>query len=288
MDKLKNSDFEYVFFDLDGTLLNSKKEILPSSKEAIATLKKLNKKMSIITGRPPYLAKEEFLSLNLHYPVICCNGALIYDFYKNKIVYKNPIDPQSTKQVFDILIKNNVTFLIYTTTKGILGFYNKETLPEWFSWISSTNAKRKPENQFPFEYHTYFEWKALNFEITKEEIVKFLVIKSDSRLEDAQQAATELTNVSNIYMINSQAKVFDIMPVGISKGDSLKKLAQLYEINLDKTLVFGDEDNDISMFKVAKYSVAMGQSKDAVKQHASYITTSNDEDGIYQFLNKIK
>ncbi|UUM24465.1 HAD family hydrolase [Mycoplasma sp. 3686d] len=286
MVKLKNSDYDYLFFDLDGTLLNSKKQILPSSQQIIESQKKLNKKMSIITGRPPYLAKEEFLTLDLHYPVICCNGALIYDFKNNQIIDKNPINVQSAQAVFDILINNNVTFLIYTT-KMMLGFHNRNSLPKWFEWIISTNNARKPQNQFHFEQKTYAQWNQEQFNINEHEIVKFLVIKSDSEPKDYVHAATQLKEVNHIYMINSQERVFDIMPSNISKGQALQKLAQLYNIDLNKTIVFGDEENDVAMFKVAKYSVAMGQSKDFVKQHAQFITDSNDNDGIYNFLTQI-
>lgn len=64
-------------------------------------------------------------------------------------------------------------------------------------------------------------------------------------------------------------------------------LSKIQNIDLNKTIVFGDEHNDISMFNVSKYSVAMGQANLEIKNAATFITLSNNDDGIYDFFEKI-
>ncbi|WP_435130318.1 HAD family hydrolase [Mycoplasma sp. 6243] len=286
MDKLKNSDFEYLFFDLDGTLLDSHKNITPQSYQGIQRMRSLGKKYSVITGRPHYLAKEEFFNLDCDYPAICCNGSLIYDFQNDQIVYKNPINKASAKAVFEALIASGVVFLVYTCNQ-IYGFHKNVGKPSWFAWLEETIAKRRKENQFAFDYYD-LNHQNPNFNTDEHDILKFLVIKRDSTAEKTDISAMKISKIDNVYIINSQVHVYDIMPINNSKGKSLQILADKYNIDLNKTLVFGDEDNDVSMFEVAKYSVAMGQARDEVKSKATFITNSHDEQGIANFLNMLE
>jgi hydroxymethylpyrimidine pyrophosphatase-like HAD family hydrolase len=54
--------------------------------------------------------------------------------------------------------------------------------------------------------------------------------------------------------------------------------------SVENTYAFGDGLNDLEMFELVKYPVAMGNAFDIVKKSASYVTTSNDEDGIVNGL----
>ena len=58
--------------------------------------------------------------------------------------------------------------------------------------------------------------------------------------------------MNDVYIVRSQNEVFDIMPKGLTKGDGLQILHNKGIIDLEKTLVFGDAENDLSMFQKAK------------------------------------
>ncbi|WGI36408.1 HAD family hydrolase [Mesomycoplasma lagogenitalium] len=283
MDKNLKTKIKNIFLDLDGTTLTSNKEI---SQKTISILKKMQKEgktVSIVTGRPVYFAKEEYYKLNCDFPIIGCNGALVYDFKNDKLVYKNPINKNISEQIFQLLVKNNITFLMYTTSE-IYGYSRENYQADWFNWLKSSIEKR--EKQFQFNL-TILNSKTKNdFDIKKFDIVKFLVIKSDSQEKDIENIKPELTKFQGVYIIQSQEKVIDIMPEGSSKGYALEVLSKTNNFNLEETLVFGDEQNDVSMFEVAKYSVAMGQSKDVIKEKATFITDSNNDEGIFNFINK--
>lgn len=74
------------------------------------------------------------------------------------------------------------------------------------------------------------------------------------------------------------------MPEGVNKGTGLLELERKGLIDLSRTLVFGDQNNDLSMFEIAAFSVAMGNSRDYIKSKATFTTLSNDEDGISHFF----
>jgi len=70
------------------------------------------------------------------------------------------------------------------------------------------------------------------------------------------------------------------MARGISKGKALQFLSDKMGFNLKKTVVFGDNYNDISMMKLVGCAIAVDNAEPQVKQVATYVTRSNDEDGI--------
>ena len=76
------------------------------------------------------------------------------------------------------------------------------------------------------------------------------------------------------------------MPKGLSKGNSLLEIAKLYDIDQADIIAFGDEMNDFTMIEVAGVGVAMANAVDEIKEIADYVTLSNDEDGIGDYLEK--
>lgn len=77
------------------------------------------------------------------------------------------------------------------------------------------------------------------------------------------------------------------MSQNISKGSGLEELAARELLDLKRTIVFGDQYNDISMFEKTAFSVAMGNARDFVKSKATFTTLSNSEDGIHHFFTSV-
>ena len=76
------------------------------------------------------------------------------------------------------------------------------------------------------------------------------------------------------------------MPQNLSKGKSLLEIAEYYNIDQKDIIAFGDAQNDISMFEIAGTPVAMGNADEIIKEMSSYVTLSNDENGIADYLKK--
>lgn len=79
----------------------------------------------------------------------------------------------------------------------------------------------------------------------------------------------------------------DIMPENITKAEAIKVLTKELNINVSKTIAFGDGMNDIEMFDVVGYKVAMGNAVQELKAMADMITDTNNESGVAVALNKI-
>ena len=102
----------------------------------------------------------------------------------------------------------------------------------------------------------------------------------------------EIQKISQHYQMNSHpyyrgvqstAILFEFLNPELSKSKGIQKLCQDLHLPLDSILTFGDELNDYEMIK-DYIGVAMGNANPQIKEVAKYITTSNNEDGIAQFL----
>ena len=76
----------------------------------------------------------------------------------------------------------------------------------------------------------------------------------------------------------------DITAKGNTKQKGIDEIINHFGIRLEETMAFGDGGNDVSMLRHAAIGVAMGNAVDEVKEHANYITTSVDEDGVANAL----
>ena len=89
-----------------------------------------------------------------------------------------------------------------------------------------------------------------------------------------------------LAIVQSEKGLIDITSSGVSKGDALIILSKHLDVDLSKTIVFGDNHNDISMFKVAGLSIAVNNAEMELKQAADYITLSNNESGVSHAIFK--
>lgn len=282
MSKVKLNEIDYFVFDLDGTLLTSKHEVSPSSLKEIEYLKNNNKKIFLASGRAYYMFLNLIKKLEMKTEVVSCNGAITYDPNKKTVIDYCAISKDSAKQIFKILVDHKATFVAYSTNQMFSYQYNKES--KWINWLKETNDKLSADEKFIVEPIL----EPNNFDFDQYSIIKFLVIYNEIEKNQTDKILETLKEINGVYLVRSQEGIFDVMPNGFNKGSALKMLENKKMLNLNKTIVFGDADNDISMFEQAKYSVAMKQAKDEVKNRAIFVTDSNDNDGIAKFLEFLK
>ena len=93
-------------------------------------------------------------------------------------------------------------------------------------------------------------------------------------------------NFSGLNVVRSSKILLEIMDKNISKDVGIKILLEHYGLSVENSVGFGDNFNDVEMLKFVGCGVAMGNAPEAVKKFADEITTSNEDDGIYNFLAK--
>ena len=256
-----------IIADLDGTLV-SKKEVTNETKETIHALKQSGHLFTIATGRHMDATKDMVDLFDVHLPVICGNGSIIYDFDAQKIIHKQTILDKTVLDIMSLCDIYNVDFLMYTT-KDIV------TTHEGYHKLSSKIGD--------------FKVKVVNRKMLGDFIhlgvIKILVIdERDDVIEDMKK---RLDIYKDLHYVQSQPTFLDIGHVLSTKGRALSLLAKHLCISLKDVIAIGDQENDISMIEAAGIGIAMGDGQEMLKKKADYITSPFHENGFTKAINDL-
>lgn len=243
---------KYLFFDIDGTLVDEHKLLPKSTKDTLIKLKENGHFVAIATSRPYILTYEQAESLHIdHYVCDGGDGLVIH----KKIVEILPLNLENCLLVAKQCLEHQIP--IATS-------------------IDTTNNRYSRDGKF-IEYNPSLK-NAFNF-VTKED---FEVLKANA----IHKMCLHLTEKEE-YLIPALQKVphYRISPTcilveAIDKYRGIEKIVSLVNGNHQDIIVFGDGMNDMKMFEQAPYSVAMGNAVAPLKEIATYITEDIHSDGI--------
>ncbi|MBY5035212.1 sugar-phosphatase [Streptococcus gallolyticus] len=254
-----------VTVDIDGTLLNSKKEITPEVFAAVQEAKAAGVKIVITTGRPISGVHHLLKELNLTDPgdyVISFNGGLVQDtatgedILKETLSYEDYLDLELLARRLNLPMHVSTKEGMYTANRNI----GKYTIYEAML-VNSPVFYRTPE------------------EIADKEIIKMMMVDEpeilDAAIEKIPAYFFERFNIAK-----SAPFYLDITPKSSSKGQAVIGLAGKLGLTLEQTMGIGDEENDRSMLEVVGNPVVMENGNPKLKEIAKYITKSNDESGV--------
>lgn len=262
-----------VVSDLDGTFLTDEKTVTNENLLACEALRKNNIAFSFCTGRPVQMFETYAKEARVSVPVIACNGAFVYDLRERKPIFEKRIPRDVFLAIAAFSLKNKMDFLAYTGEKI---FYVK-----WSERISvflnyQAYAAKKTKDLKPRNDLTMFENL---FEIENERVIKILITESHGN--DLPVMSEFLKTLSGISFVPSMSNVLDIMAEGVSKGNGVAMLANYLHIPLSHVCVFGDEENDVSMMKRAKFSVAMKNGSAGVKKAARFLSEKTNNESAF-------
>ena len=116
----------------------------------------------------------------------------------------------------------------------------------------------------------------------------------DSNKDKIKKIKNKIKQNENVCIVDeieksskSSEEWFSIANNNVSKGNALIKLSNYLKIPLKNTIAIGNDKNDISMLNSCGYSVAVGNAIDFIKENVDYVTASNNDDGVADFLEKL-
>lgn len=260
------NDIQIAFFDLDGTLLNDQKEISKKNKEALEYLKSKNIVLVLATGRFDSYALKYADELKIIDYIISNNGSLIYDIKNRKYIYEKKINNNIIKDAWNYTINNEIGITMNTKGHRYSNQYattndNENTI------ISSLDELSNGVYQIVF---TSFKRK-----------------KVTELLEYLRGLPIVISYISNIYYTKKRASMsVDVNLPKINKGTAALELLKLLNIDNKNSIAFGDSVNDLDLFDICNYKIAMENSKDELKEKATHITLSNNNEGVSHFIFK--
>ncbi|MGL5278180.1 MAG: Cof-type HAD-IIB family hydrolase [Cetobacterium sp.] len=254
-----------VALDLDGTLLNSKKEI---SDKNIFILRELYKKgieVFIVTGRSYSATKEILRKLELPIITICYNGAKAIDTKDESILLEEPLSEDIVKILIELSRENSIHLNLYQDENWFVED-RKNWQTEYYKKNIGIDAIEKNFNDF-----------------TSLLMTKALFIDERCNLEKIEKEIKKKLG-DRVHLTYSQERYLEVLNKKVNKGKSLEKILRLKSLTLDTCIAFGDANNDKEMIEMVGYGVAMENGEEYLKKGAKYLTDSNDNDGVYKFL----
>lgn len=258
------NNIKAIFFDIDGTLVSFETHRIPESAiEAIHRVRRSGIKIFIATGRPlPFinnlgeLEYDGIVSVNGG----CCTTA------EGKIISKRLVPHEDIDRLIDDATPHPMAIV----------FVNNDTA------VSINTHAATPVYQETF--------KILNIELPREvepetvrgmevmQAIAFFTTDEEKRVKEELIPGCDIARWHPAFA--------DCICSGTSKAYGIDQICHYYNIDISETMAFGDGGNDIDMLRHAGIGVAMGNASDTVKAAADIITTSVDEGGIAEVLNK--
>ena len=263
------NNIKCILLDIDYTLTKNDGSVTDYTKEIIKKTREKGIYVILCTGRPNIYAIQKSKDSNASPIVIADNGAIIYNYENNEILYKNEITRDILNKIWNISLRDNVDCVLnaidtrYRHSKFADSKYIKTN-----SYINDINELQECISQIVISSRDYKSM--LNFKKDFENICEL-----------------EITN-TNLYSTKEKDYYFyDINKKGNSKGKSILKLIDKLNINIDEVICFGDSMNDKSMFNICINTVAMNNAEDELKNMAIYVTDyTTDEDGVAKFIDQ--
>lgn len=261
-----------IAIDIDGTLLNSKRELTPVVKEALQKAVQKGVKVVLCTGRPTsgvvdFLEQLDIVSDDQY--VITYNGSLIQTTDGSQSIKEYGLSFKDIQLVKEFADSVNVPYhfsdkeAMYTTNKDI----GKYTVHE---------AKLV---SMPLKYRTIEEIKK-----SKLSAMKAMIVDEAEKLDQVIKEIPKSFS-KRFFLIKSAPYYLEVLHKDATKGNALRVLAEHLNIQMSEVMAIGDNYNDMDMLIVAGYSVAMGNAVPTLKTAAKYVTDSNDRDGVAKIVD---
>lgn len=253
-----------IAIDSDGTLRYSDGTISQRTKDTIKKVIDKGNIVTICTARPRYHTLKVSSELGANDYLISSNGTEIYDNINKKIIWASYIDSIECEKLYKYATSNNIRIMfVLENTEYVTQFTRND------NQILLTDSN-------------------IN-DVLNGRVKQIMVIGKDKEKIRKFQYKVENEYCMNILDSSNDLKEeiwFSIVSKESSKGTALIKLCEYLNIPIENTIVFGNDKNDISMFKVAFKSVAVSNASNMALNNAKEITESNDNDGVAIYLEK--
>ena len=259
-----------VVSDIDGTLVNSEKELLPQTKNAIDRFIGKGGIFAIASGIPNKGIERYINELDLCNRggyIISYNGSRITDLSTGKVVYQKNIEVEQVKEIIDIADGLGVPL---TTYKDDIAITQKANDKYFELEVSINKLEVKRTNNL--------------LEEIKYPVPKFLITGEPEALEKAEKEMSE--RLKDVTVFRSEPFFLEITPKNMDKGVALRELGKYLKLDKSEIMACGDGYNDVALVKSAGIGVAMKNAQRPVLEIADYITDSNENNGVGKAIER--
>jgi Cof subfamily protein (haloacid dehalogenase superfamily) len=257
-----------VIADVDGTLVTHDKILTPRAIDSVMKMRDAGILFAVTSGRPPRGMAMLIDPLKMDEPLAAFNGGVIIQPDLKTVLRQNVLAPDVVKQVVQLILDHKLDVWIYTDTT-------------WF--VRDVNAPHVAREQWTVKFPPVVT-KDLNSLV--DNVAKIVGVSDDLDLvarceKDVQQACG-----ANASAARSQPYYLDVTHPKANKGEVVLAVSELLKIPAQQIATIGDMPNDVLMFVKSGVSIAMGNASPEVQKSATYVTTSSEDEGFANAMEK--
>ena len=263
--------YSIVFLDIDGTLLDSRHQVMPCTRSHLQHLQQRGVPIILCSARPPKGVNLVAEQAGLTGPVACYNGGLIID-RDHTILRDVGIDIQQAMD-FKRFVAERFPDLVVSAY-----LYNV--------WLAEDPQNPLILQESEISGCTPLKGSMEQVAFAASHIHKLLCMGDAMRIRALQKEIPQ--HFPQLMALRSKATYLEILPRESTKGSAAQVLLAHYGLDAEHAVAFGDNDVDIDMLQYCGFGVAMGNAPKQVKEAADYVTASNDQEGVYIALNTLR
>ncbi|MGA3305892.1 MAG: Cof-type HAD-IIB family hydrolase [Stellaceae bacterium] len=264
----KHRDIRLVLADVDGTLVTQDKVLTEAAKEAARELRHAGIALAITSGRPPRGMSMLIEPLALETAIAGFNGGVFVN-PDLSVIESRTLDPMIAKQALDLILGQGLDAWVYT-------------VDEWL--IRDPKAPHVAREAWTVKFDAKIVASFSDAHLAR--AVKIVGISDNLDLVASCEKAAQNALGGKASADRSQPYYLDVTHPQANKGMVVGTLSKLLNIPPAQIATMGDMPNDVPMFRKSGFSIAMGNSSDAVKAQASAVTDSNENEGFAKAVRK--
>ena len=255
--------------DLDGTIVPHYGAVSSRTIAAFNSARDLGIEIFFVTGRPPRWMPEIREAFGFG-NAICANGAMLYDLMNDKVLEEFLISVDVQLELVRLLREAipPVSFAVEYENE----FHHEIAyVPRWDIGVDMQPAERIEERCVKPAFKMLA--RCSDYEFT-----------SDEMLAIAEKVVGHLATITHS---NGSEALLEISALGVSKGETLAKMAARIGIGPEDVVTFGDNPNDFSMLEWADRSWAMSDGHADGPAHAKFVAPAHDHDGVAMIIEEL-
>ncbi|BDA50944.1 probable endoribonuclease YbeY at N-terminal half [Coccomyxa sp. Obi] len=275
----RNKDIKLICIDMDGTLLDGRSKVLPSSVQALHAALKAGVTICLATGkaRPAAIAAMQSVGLAGDGLVVSSKGpglflqGLAVHGKDGRLLPGKDLPPSIVRSAFQ---------------------YSTDMRVPLCAFLGDTCVTLEMTDELQDLHHTYYEPLA-RVASSVEEILegppaKKLLFMTDSSIVDGQLRPhwTAALEGKGAEVMQAVPTMLELVPRGVNKWVGLQALLADLALPVEAVMAIGDGSNDLQIVANAGLGVAMGNAVPEVKAAAAVLVANNDEDGVAEAIER--
>lgn len=264
---------QLIAMDMDGTLLNPAQQLSSENRLALLEAQQAGIRLAICSGRMPGDSALFALENGLEQiAILGLNGGCCQLSPKAAPYADHLLSEDTALACGQCFAGQGITFGLFMQNRVVV--FQGAAEMRRCDWGGHWDEPGAPEMSFGGKVHA----------LAAQGINKIVCVEDDPRILAALRR--ELEGLKGLQVTSSWVNNLELMPAGVDKGLAVRELAQQLGLEASQVMVIGDYDNDLSMFRYAGFSVAMGNAPANVKAAADRVTLTNAEDGVAYAIRK--